>query len=250
MGDLLKTVANSNWIAPAMMGVASGVNAYSAQSNQRKYTNSQEDMMNRGRAYDLEAREYAKKEADEYNRVNMENWAKNSLPTTEALGAQAAQNRAQAGQQALGAQQSLYSNLAARGFGPSSGAMERGLTGIEKAKASSMSSMATDLTKFANTRQFAPPTMVPSSNWIQGSAMPTNMQPYSGQSTTGALAQGLGDIGGYFSRKQGLADIMKLIGSGSNKTPQYRPVNTGNELQFGFPESTYDEYEDPRFART
>lgn len=83
-------------------------------------------------------------------------YAQTSLPQPAAVAAQETQNRGQLGQARLGAYQNLSKNLASRGFGSGSGLGLKGATDIESAYVKSLGQSATDLTKFANTRQFAP----------------------------------------------------------------------------------------------
>jgi hypothetical protein len=79
-----------------------------------------------------------------------------STPNSAAVQASAVQNRGELGQARLGAQQSLSKNLAARGFGSGSGLGIKGATDIESAYVRGLGESQTELTKFANTRQFAP----------------------------------------------------------------------------------------------
>ena len=81
---------------------------------------------------------------------------KTSLPNDAAVQAQATQNRGELAQARLGAQGNLSKNLAARGFGSGSGLGIKGATDIESAYIKGVGESQTELTKFANTRQFAP----------------------------------------------------------------------------------------------
>ncbi len=81
---------------------------------------------------------------------------KYSLPNAQAVNAQATINRGELGQARLGSYQNLTSNLASRGFGSGSGLGYKGASEIESGYLKSLGEMATNLTKFANTRQFSP----------------------------------------------------------------------------------------------
>jgi len=79
-----------------------------------------------------------------------------SQPQPEAIGAQDTQNRGKLGQARAGAYQNLSKQLAARGFGSGSGLGIKGATDIESNYIKGIGESNTELTKFANTRQFAP----------------------------------------------------------------------------------------------
>jgi len=79
-----------------------------------------------------------------------------SFPAPAAVNAQATQNRGQLGQARLGSYQSLSKELASRGFGSGSGLGMKGAMDIESAYLKGLGQQQTELTKFANTRQFAP----------------------------------------------------------------------------------------------
>ena len=101
----------------------------------------------------------AKKQEKGMETARMQNEAlynKYSLPSAPVVQAQATENRGALGQQRLGAYQNLVSNLAARGFGSGSGIGIQGASEIESGYLKSMGEAATNLTKFANTRQFGP----------------------------------------------------------------------------------------------
>jgi hypothetical protein len=101
----------------------------------------------------------AKKQAEAYAEAQAQNQAlyeKYSLPNQDALNAQATQNRGQLGQARAAAYRNLFSNMASRGFGSGSGLGIQGAADIEGQYIKSLGEMATDLTKFGNTRQFAP----------------------------------------------------------------------------------------------
>jgi hypothetical protein len=80
-----------------------------------------------------------------------------SLPNQDLLNAQAVQNRGQLGQARSAAYRNLFNTMAARGFGSGSGLGTKGASQIEGNYVRSLGEMATELTKFGNTRQFAPP---------------------------------------------------------------------------------------------
>jgi hypothetical protein len=96
------------------------------------------------------------KRADKAQDQAQQFYAQTSLPQPAAVEAQQTQNRGQLGQDRLGAYQSLSKNLASRGFGSGSGLGIKGATDIESSYVKSLGQSATDLTKFSNTRQFAP----------------------------------------------------------------------------------------------
>ena len=79
-----------------------------------------------------------------------------SQPESAAIDAQSAQNRGKLGQARAGAYQNLSKQLAARGFGSGSGLGIKGATDIESNYIKGIGESNTELTKFANTRQFAP----------------------------------------------------------------------------------------------
>jgi len=78
------------------------------------------------------------------------------LPSQPALDAQAEQNRGALAQARLKSYQNLANRLAARGFGSGSGAFLKGSEEIESNYLQSLGQSQTELTKFANTRQFPP----------------------------------------------------------------------------------------------
>jgi hypothetical protein len=84
-------------------------------------------------------------------------WQANAFPSDATVNAQATQNRGQLGQARLGATQNVGSQLAARGFGPGSGAMAGSLGQINKGYLESLGDMNTELTKFKNTPMFGFP---------------------------------------------------------------------------------------------
>jgi len=134
------------WIVPLISTAAS---LYSSQSMARKTEHAQKNAMK------------------QYDQL--------SLPNESAVNAQATQNRGELAQARLGAYQNMGS-IATWGFGPGSGLMEGGAREIESGYLKSLGDMATDLTKFSNTRQFAPPG-----------------QAYA--SATPGMSQGLGQMG-------------------------------------------------------
>jgi len=123
------------WMAanalPLSLGAASiGTSLYQGNVQSRRAEHAQEDARNL------------------YNQI--------SLPSSEAVAAQATQNRGALGQARLGAYQNLTRNLASRGFGSGSGLGIKGATDIESAYLKGLGQQQTELTKFANTRQFGP----------------------------------------------------------------------------------------------
>ncbi len=93
-------------------------------------------------------------------------WQANAFPSDATVNAQAIQNRGQLGQARLGATQNVGSQLAARGFGPGSGAMAGAMGDINKGYLEGLGTMNTELTKFKNTPMFGFPQ--------QGYASPTS----------------------------------------------------------------------------
>jgi hypothetical protein len=84
-------------------------------------------------------------------------WQVNAFPSDATVNAQATQNRGALGQARLGATQNVGSQLAARGFGPGSGAMSGAFGNINKGYLESLGNMNTELTKFKNTPMFPYP---------------------------------------------------------------------------------------------
>ena len=118
-------------IAPMALGAGSmGLSAYSADQQLKAYQDAQ--------------------------RQNLALYSQLSLPSGAAVGAAGEQNRGQLGQARLSAYQNLATNLAARGFGAGSGLGVKAAGDIESGYLKSLGEMATELTKFANTRQFGP----------------------------------------------------------------------------------------------
>lgn len=135
-----------------------------------------------------------KKALEEARMANEAMYNQYSLPNQSALNAQATQNRGEAGQARLGAYQNLSSNLAARGFGSGSGLGVQAAGGIESNFLKSLGQQATELTKFGNTRQFAPP----------GSAYSTPV--------SGGLETALGKTSSLMDMALGYSMMNRLIG--------------------------------------
>ena len=104
--------------------------------------------------------------ANDASREARAQWQANAFPSDSVVNAQATQNRGQLGQARLGATQNVGSQLAARGFGPGSGAMAGAMGNINKGYLEGLGSMNTELTKFKNTPMFPFPQ--------QGYASPTS----------------------------------------------------------------------------
>jgi hypothetical protein len=146
---------------------------------------------------------------------------KTSLPNSAAVGAQATQNRGQLGQARLGAYGSLSKNLAARGFGSGSGLGIKGATDIESAYVKGIGESQTELTKFANTRQFAPG------------------QAAYGTSVPGAAEGALGAGGGMLNTALGMYMANKMLNPGGGGAPQAVPATAYGGVAQN-PGSSYD----------
>ena len=119
-----------------------------------------------------------------------------SLPSQAAVSAQAVQNRGALGQARLGAYQNLSKELASRGFGSGSGLGIKGAGDIESAYLRGLGQSQTELTKFANTRQFAP-----------------GADAY-GYSVPGGTESMLGGMGGLLNTALGMYMANKMLGLG------------------------------------
>ena len=145
-----------------------------------------------------------------------------SLPNTAAVNAQAVQNRGQLGQARLGAYGSLSKNLAARGFGSGSGLGIKGATDIESAYVRGVGESQTELTKFANTRQFAPG------------------QDAYGYSVPGGTESALGTGGGMINTALGMYMANKMLNPGQPQPATEVPglgnwAGYGNQSMYNYP---------------
>ncbi len=136
-----------------------------------------------------------------------------SLPNSEAVQAQATQNRGQLGQARLGAYGNLSKNLAARGFGSGSGLGIKGATDIESAYVKGTGESQTELTKFANTRQFAPG------------------QDAYGYSVPGGGESAMGAGGGMLNTALGMYMANKMLNPGQRQPAD--EMNRGNWSGYG-----------------
>ncbi len=122
-------------VAPIIMGVmsaasigASALQAKSAQKAQKKATEQSQQF-----------------------------WQQNAFPAPAAVNAAATENRGALGQARLGSYQNLASNLASRGFGSGSGLMAERAGEIESGYLQALGKQGTQMTQFANTPMFGPP---------------------------------------------------------------------------------------------
>ncbi len=136
----------------------------------------------------------AKVSANSAAREARQQWQANAFPSDATVNAQATQNRGQLGQARLGATQNVGSQLAARGFGPSSGAMAGAMGDINKGYLEGLGSMNTELTKFKNTPMFGFPQ--------QGYGTPS----------LGALGTGVGQASGLMGDAFEFMMLEKLFG--------------------------------------
>jgi hypothetical protein len=144
---------------------------------------------------------------------------KTSLPNSTAVQAQATQNRGELGQARLGAMGNLSKNLAARGFGSGSGLGIKGATDIESAYVKGVGESQTELTKFANTRQFAPG------------------QDAYGTSVPGGGENAMGTGGGMLNTALGMYMANKMLNPGQQQPADEIPglgnwQGYGNQAQF------------------
>ena len=145
-----------------------------------------------------------------------------SKPDPAAVEAQATQNRGEAGQRRLGSYQNLSKNLASRGFGSGSGLGFKGAADIESAYAKTSGESETELTKFANTRQFAP------GQDAYGTSVPGGSEAMFGQGSN-MLNSALGMY---------MANKMLNPGTPTAATPampSYNPYQTGTPNTMGIP---------------
>jgi len=105
----------------------------------------------------------AKKSAKEAQKESLQTWQQTAYPSSEAVKATATENRGQLAQGRLGAYQNLASSMAARGFGSGSGNILGGAQDIERSYLQSLGKMGTDLTKYATTPMWGPPSSAYSS---------------------------------------------------------------------------------------
>jgi hypothetical protein len=209
-----------DYVVPAMMMVAQGGMSY-LQGNQQsnRADDAREDsqdfynqqQVNERAYYDeqntAQQAYYAKQQADQrayYDQV--------SLPNSAAVNAAAVQNRGQLGQARLSAQQSLGKNLAARGFGSGSGLGIKGATDIESAYIKGIGQSQTELTKFANTRQFSPTTLQPPGLRFAGQ-QPLGSDVY-GYSVPGGGESALGSGSNMLNTATGMYMANKMLGGG------------------------------------
>ena len=147
-------------------------------------------------------------------------YQQNSLPNEANVQAQATQNRGQLGQARLGAYSSLGKNMASRGFGSGSGLGIKAAGDIESAYLRGIGEQQTALTKFSNTRQFAP----------GGDAY--------GNSVPGGAENASGNIG---NTLLGMYMMNKLIG----KQPGAAPTTPGVAPYNPLSQPAYSGYEAP-----
>jgi hypothetical protein len=144
-----------------------------------------------------------------------------SLPNSAAVNAQAVQNRGALGQAKLGAYGSLSKNLAARGFGSGSGLGIKGATDIESTYVKGIGESQTELTKFANTRQFPP-----------------GSDAY-GYSVPGGTENALGAGGGMLNTALGMYMANKMLNPGQQQAVPATAYGNwpgyGNQSQYNYP---------------
>jgi len=141
--------------------------------------------------------------AEKSQKKAMQQWQATAYPNKAALEASAVQNRGQLGQARLGSYQNLASNMAARGFGSGSGLMAGEAGNIERGYLGAMGKQASDLTRFANTPMWGPPSGAYSSPM------------------SGAMSAGIGQGGGLLDQYLGYYMINNMFGGGGgggNKT--------------------------------
>ena len=160
--------------------------------------------------------------ADKAREKSQKFYEQTSKPDPAAVEAQATQNRGEAGQRRLGSYQNLSKNLASRGFGSGSGLGYKGAADIESAYAKTSGESETELTKFANTRQFAP------GQDAYGTSVPGGSEAMFGQGSN-MLNSALGMY---------MANKMLNPGTPTAATPampSYNPYQTGTPNTMGIP---------------
>ena len=170
---------------------------------------------------DRQAGEQAQR-ADKAREKSQKFYEQTSKPDPAAVEAQATQNRGEAGQRRLGSYQNLSKNLASRGFGSGSGLGYKGAADIESAYAKTSGESETELTKFANTRQFAP------GQDAYGTSVPGGSEAMFGQGSN-MLNSALGMY---------MANKMLNPGTPTAATPampSYNPYQTGTPNTMGIP---------------
>ena len=103
-----------------------------------------------------QARE-ARKATEEAARQNLQTWQQTAYPSAQAVKAAEQSAKGQLGQARSASYRNLAEQMAARGFGPGSGLMAREAGQIESGYMQSLADVLSDITKFANTPQWAVP---------------------------------------------------------------------------------------------
>jgi hypothetical protein len=142
------------------------------------------------------AQSAAKKEAQR----NRDWYEKISMPDPEAIKMAEKQRSGELAGARSQSYQSLAENLSTRGFGPGSGLHVKGASEIESGYGKSLGDMYTELTKFANTRQFAPGS---------GTANSQSLAAQLAGAGWGLGADSLNTIGGY----TGMANALQGAGN-------------------------------------
>ncbi len=150
------------------------------------------------------------KRANEFNQnllnaanQNQKTWQQNAYPQAGAVNAMNTQLRGNLGQARLQSTQNMSNQLAARGIGAGSGYMAQRQGDIESAYLKGLGSGLTDIQKFANTAQFAPP----SSSYYTPTASAAG-----GTETMAGQASSLFDT--YYGYQQMQKLIQDIIGAG------------------------------------
>jgi hypothetical protein len=194
------------WVLPVLAVVASvGSTVYSAVSSSQA-----QDAAEHQAKYQALAAQQAQKQAQQQ-------WQNMAYPSSAALNAQAAENRGQLGQARLGAYQNLASQLGARGFGSGSGLGTQGAANIEQGYLQSLGQMGTELTKYAATPMFGPPSSAyPNPALMSGFIPGGGASP--GASALGGAISPLSSAAGYLAMNQ-------IINPSTSQTQQ--PGNSG-----------------------
>jgi len=145
----------------------------------------------------------AQKRSNDYNqnlydasRQNQATWQQSAYPQSGAVNAMTKQLRGNLGEARLQSTQNMANQLAARGIGAGSGLMAGKQGDIESAYLKGLGSGITDIQKFANTAQFAPPS--------QAYYTPTPQ-------AAGGLEAATGQAGSLFDTYYGYTQMQKLI---------------------------------------
>ncbi len=201
--------SNASWIVPVATTAAS-VGASMIQANQAEASE------NRARRETNLAASQAQAKSEALYREL-------SKPNEAAIAASATENRGALGQARAGAYKNLASELASKGFGSGSGLGVQGASNIESGYLQSLGKQQTELTKYANTPFFGPPSAV----------YPTG-QNYS--PTTGAASAGLGVGSSMLDKALGYTMMKNLYGGGGKTSTYKSPYDVDNmQNTWGYP---------------